>query len=99
MRIFAAVAVFALAPAILPAQEKIDLNVIHKIKTAELGNDSKVMETMHKLTDQYGPRLTNSPQFWAAGDWAIQQMKDWGLAEPHRETWATPKDNPIPQWE
>jgi hypothetical protein len=98
MRIFAAIALFLL-PALLPAQEKIDLNVVHKIKTAELGNDSKIMEIMHKLTDQYGPRLTNSPMYWAAGDWAIGQMKEWGLADPHREAWATPKDNPIPRWE
>src|SRR4051794_9852496 len=98
MRIFVAAALFLL-PALLPAQEKIDLNAIHKIKAAELGNDSKVMEIMHKLTDQYGPRLTNSPMYWAAGDWAIGQMKEWGLTDPHRETWATPKDNPIPSWE
>jgi carboxypeptidase Q len=99
MRKTVAIALFALTSVLLPAQERIDLNVVHKIKTAELGNDSKVMEIMHKLTDQYGPRLTNSPQYWAAGDWAIQQMKEWGLAEPRREMWATPKDNPIPSWQ
>jgi carboxypeptidase Q len=99
MRRFFAIAVIALAPALLAAQERIDLNAIHKLKAAELGSDSKVMEIMHKLTDQYGPRLTNSPQFWAAGDWAIQQMKDWGLTNPHREAWATPADNPIPSWQ
>src|SRR3954447_3125314 len=89
----------AVLPALAPAQEKVDLNVIHKIKTAELGNNSKVMEIMHKLTDQYGPRLTNSPQYRAAGAWAIKQMQDWGLSKPHLETWATPKDTPIPSWQ
>ena len=87
---------FLLVPELLPAQERIDLNVIHKIKTEELGPNSKVMEIMHRLTDQYGPRLTNSPQFRAAGDWAVKQMQEWGLAKPHLEAWATPKDNPIP---
>ena len=72
-------AVSALLLPVLPAQERVDLNVIHKIKTEELGNNSKVMEIMHKLTDQYGPRLTNSPQFRAAGDWAVKQMQEWGL--------------------
>jgi carboxypeptidase Q len=86
-------------PALAPAQEKIDLNVIHKIKAEELGNDSKVMELMHKLTDQYGPRLTNSPQYRVAGDWAVKQMTEWGLAKVHLEKWATPKDNPIPGWQ
>lgn len=99
MRTFAALAVLILAPVVAPAQEKIDLNVVHKIKAAELGDDSKVMELMHKLTDQYGPRLTNSPQYWKAGDWAIEQMKEWGLSEPRREIWATPTDNPIPSWQ
>jgi len=99
MRKTIAIAAIGLTSVLLLAQERIDLNVIHKIKTAELGNGSQVMEIMHKLTDQYGPRLTNSPQYWAAGDWAISQMKEWGLTDPHREAWATPKDNPIPSWE
>ena len=51
--------------------EKIDLNVIHKIKTAEVGGGGRggrapVMEILYNLTDRYGPRLTNSPQFRAA---------------------------------
>src|SRR5690349_645860 len=88
-----------LAVAYLPAQERVDLNVVHRIKTEELGNNSKVMEIMHQLTDHYGPRLTNSPQFRAAGNWAVGQMKEWGLSNVHLEKWATPKDNPIPSWE
>ena len=67
--------------------EKIDLNVIHQIKTAELGGGGgggggrgggrggaarvPIMETLYDLTDRYGPRLTNSPQYRAAGDWAV----------------------------
>jgi carboxypeptidase Q len=92
-------ALFLLAAALLPAQERVDLNVVHKIKTEELGPNSKVMEIMHKLTDQYGPRLANSPQYRAAGDWAVKQMQEWGLTKPHLEMWATPKDNPIPSWQ
>lgn len=102
-----AVPVLALAQ----QQEKVDLNVIHKIKTAELGgggggfgggggrggaaNRAHVMETMWRLTDQYGPRLTNSPQFRAAGDWAVGQLKEWGLTNPHLEKWASD----IPGWQ
>jgi len=100
MRKSVAVALLCLLlPAFAPAQEKIDLNVIHKIKVEELGNNSKVMELMHKLTDQYGPRLTNSPQYRTAGDWAVKQMNEWGLANVKLEKWATPKDNPIPSWQ
>jgi hypothetical protein len=96
---FALALLVLLVSALLPAQEKVDLNVVHKIKTEELGPDSKVMELMYSLTDRYGPRLTNSPQYRAAGDWAVGQMKEWGLANVHLEKWATPKDNPIPGWQ
>ena len=99
MRKTIAIALISVFLPALPAQEKIDLNVIHRIKTEELGANSKVMELMHKLTDQYGPRLTNSPMYRAAGDWAVKQMTEWGLANVHQEKWATPKDNPIPSWQ
>jgi carboxypeptidase Q len=81
--------------------ERIDLNVIHLIKTAEIGGGGgggrggrgparpAIMETLYNLTDRYGPRLTNSPQFRAAGDWAVGQLKEWGLSNVHLEKWAT----------
>ena len=47
------------------------------------------METLYNLTDRYGPRLTNSPQFRAAGDWAVGQLKEWGLSNVHLENFAT----------
>jgi carboxypeptidase Q len=89
-----ALALSLLAAAALQAQEKIDLNMMHKIKT-EAFNNSKVMETMHFLTDRYGPRLTNSQQFRAAGTWATQQLKEWGLSNINLEEW----DAGFPGWE
>ncbi len=47
-----------------------------------------IMNTMYNLTDRYGPRLTNSPQFRAAGDWAVGQLKEWGLSNVQLEKWA-----------
>src|SRR5215469_17304090 len=108
-----------LLPLLSSAQERIDLNVLHKIKTAELGGGgggfgggggggrggaaqrSQVMEIMYNLTDRYGPRLTNSPQFRAAGQWAVGQMKEWGLSNVHLEKWATTggRGGSIPSWE
>ena len=103
-------------PVVLLAQqqEHVDLNVIHRIKTAEFGaggrgggrggaggGGSKVMDIMWNLTDRYGPRLTNSAQFQAAGEWVVSQMKEWGLSNPHLEKWST-KDVPsgaIPGWQ
>jgi hypothetical protein len=83
--------------------ERIDLNVIHKIKTAEIGGGGgfgggggragrgapPIMEILYNLTDRYGPRLVNSPQFRAAGDWAVKQLNEWGLSNVHLEKWAT----------
>src|SRR5271157_5306680 len=99
------------------AVERVDLNVMHKIKTAELGGGggfggggggrggagrgAPIMETMYNLSDRYGPRLTNSPQFRAAGNWAVGQLKEWGLSNVHLEPWST-KDvqgGAIPSWE
>src|SRR4026207_1565290 len=73
-----------LIPALLPAQERVDLAMLTRIKN-EAFNNSKVMETMHQLTDRYGPRLTNSKQFRAAGAWAAKQLTDWGLTNARLE--------------
>jgi hypothetical protein len=108
--------ILVLLPLLAAAQstEKVDLSVIRKIKVAELGDGgggfggggggrggSKVMDTMYNLTDHYGPRLTNSPQFRRAGDWAVSQLKEWGLSNVHLEKWSTAggRGGPIPSWE
>jgi hypothetical protein len=108
-----------LVPLLIVAQqttEKVDLNVIHKIKTAELGGGgrgggggragggrggSQIMNTMYNLTDRFGPRLVNSPQFKRAGDWAVTQLKEWGMSNAHLEKWSTAggRGGAIPSWE
>jgi hypothetical protein len=82
------------AMAIAPAQEKVDLPMMHRIRAEEF-NNSKVMDTMHQLTDRYGPRLTNSKQFRAAGDWAVKQLNAWGLSNVTLEKW----DAGFPGWQ
>jgi len=84
-------------------RESIDLNALHKIKVAEFGSTggnpkSKIEDIAYNLTDRYGPRLTNSPEFRQAADWVVQQLKDWGLANVHMERWATPPNRPLPSW-
>ena len=66
--------------------EHADLGALHKIKTEEFEH-SKVMDILYNLTDRYGPRLTNSPQFRAAGDWAVKQLEEWGLSKARLEKW------------
>lgn len=94
------------------ATEHVDLSVIHKLKAAELnpggggrgggrGAPAPIMETMFHLTDQYGPRLVNSPQFKRAGDWAVKQLQEWGMSNVHLEKWSTAggRGGAIPSWE
>ena len=50
-----------------------------KIRRAA-SEDSSIMRTLHFLTDVHGPRLTGSPRFKAAADWAAGQLREWGLA-------------------
>ena len=69
-----------------PAQEKVDLYTINRIKAEEFQN-SKVMENAFYLSDVYGPRLTGSPGLKAAAEWAVRRMTEWGLANPNMEKW------------
>ena len=70
-------------------QEKIDYEAIYKIKDEGFAR-SQVMNIMSWLTDVYGPRLTNSPGFRKAGEWAVKEMSSWGLANVKLEPWTGP---------
>jgi len=39
------------------------------------------------MSEVYGPRVTNSANHRAAAEWAMQQMKAWGLKNVHLEKW------------
>ena len=84
IRLFVFTACATLAIAQAPSVADLDIN--KKIR-AEENDHSQIMHTMHFLTDIYGPRLTGSPNHKAAAEWAIQQMKDWGLENAHLEPW------------
>ena len=70
--------------------EKVDLGVLHRIKTEAFATHSKVMDTAFYLTDVYGPRLTGSPGVKQAGDWAVKTLSGWGLSNVAMEKWAFP---------
>ena len=56
----------------------------NQIKT-EAYQNSKVMENLFYISEVYGPRVTNSPNHRAAAEWAMKQMKEWGLQNVHLE--------------
>ncbi len=40
---------------------------------------SQALEIVSWLSDVYGPRVTGTPAIEAAGDWAAERMRSWGL--------------------
>jgi carboxypeptidase Q len=73
----------AFLPVVISAQIAADV-VIHQIKLEE-SQHSQVMEYAFNLTERYGPRFTGSPNFRAAGDWAVKELEKIGLASVHQE--------------
>jgi carboxypeptidase Q len=66
--------------------EKLDMDAVSKIRKEGLEN-SKVMDIAFHLTDVSGPRLTNSPGYFRAANWAKDEMKKWGLSNAALEPW------------
>lgn len=71
---------------VAPRAEKTAAEIVFRIRD-EGKFHSQIMQTMHFLTDIYGPRLTGSPNYRAAADWALRQMNDWGFENGHLEPW------------
>ncbi len=67
-----------LLPLSLVAEEKVDLYTMHRIRAEERDN-SKLMDTLFYLTDLNGPRLTNSPNYFAAANWVVSRLKEYGI--------------------
>jgi carboxypeptidase Q len=68
------------------AQEPVDLATLARIREEGLTR-SQVEATFNHLTNVIGPRLTGSPAFKQAADWAEARLKSYGLAEVHQESW------------
>jgi len=66
------------------AGDKVDLDALAQIKREAFEN-SKVMENLYYISEVYGPRVNNSRNYRAAAEWAMQQMKAWGLKNVHLE--------------
>ena len=68
------------------AQEKVDTTMISRIKKEGFDN-SQVMNILSMLTDIHGPRLTNSPGYKKAAEYAKATMEGWGLQNVHYDQW------------
>ena len=70
----------ALAAAWAPtfATEPIDAALASRLREEGLKR-GQAAQTMHRIFDGFGARLTASPSYKAAADWAVGQFKAWGL--------------------
>src|SRR6185295_16527349 len=66
--------------------ERVDLTAIDKIK-AEANRQSQLMEVARNITTVSGPRITNSPNVRAAGEYARKKLVEWKLDDVRLETW------------
>ena len=85
-----AVALTACAIAVvgLAAQsgDKLDYGMLTKIRDEGL-NRSQAMDIVGWMGDVYGPRMTGSPGYKQAADWAVKKMTDLGFSNVHLEKW------------
>lgn len=79
------------------APERIDTALNAKIRAEGLER-SQLMRLVHMMTDVHGPRLTGSPQYQAAAEWAVKEMTALGMTNAHleafnwgREGWSNEK--------
>jgi len=63
----------------LMAQEKVDLEMVYKIKTEGIGY-SQIQDLSFHLTDYLGPRLSGSTNLRNARNWTAEKFRDWGLS-------------------
>ena len=68
------------------AQDTMDYATLARLQDEGL-NRSQVMDHVGYLADVVGPRLTGSPGFKQAADWAVKRLSDWGLANAKTEKW------------
>jgi carboxypeptidase Q len=64
----------------------VDTAMSAKIR-AEAKSGSQVSQVFDTLTIDIGPRLTNSPAFYRAVDFAVDKLKSWGFADTQKEAW------------
>ena len=69
------------------AQSPVDLGTVGRIKQEALTR-SQAMDHVGWLSDVYGPRVTGTPNYARAAEWAMKRMNEWGLANVREERFA-----------
>ena len=82
------VLLLGLVPLQAGAQEKLDLQMVQRIRREGLEN-SQIADLLIYLCDVHAPRLPASPQYVKAGEWVIAKAKELGLANAQMEPYGT----------
>ena len=77
----------AAVPAAAAPPEPVDLEMVTRIRD-EAFNRSKAFEALSKLCDGIGPRLTGSPSYRSAAEWAKAELTKLGLSNVRIESFA-----------
>jgi hypothetical protein len=65
--------------------DEVDLAMVNRIKDQAF-NHSRVMDYLHNLSDENGPRLAGSPGYRRAANWVAGALEAEGLGNVHLET-------------
>jgi hypothetical protein len=85
MKVRTVVAALALSTiTVAQAQSPVDPGTVSRIKQEALTR-SQVMDHVSWMSDVYGPRVTGTPNYQRAADWAIKKFNEWGFANVHTE--------------
>jgi hypothetical protein len=74
-------------PVTLLAQAPADRDAVYAAIRKEGNDNSKIMHTLHILTDLYGPRLTGSPNHVNSAKWIMRELMSWGFENTALEPW------------
>jgi hypothetical protein len=85
-KIFSALLACMFMGSVLAQSEKMDTTMVSKIKKEGFDN-SQVMSILSMLTDVHGPRLTNSPGYKKAAEYARTTFQSWGLQNAAFDSW------------
>jgi len=77
--------VLVVSPILSVTARQSDLTAVSQRIRAEAFAHSRIMDYAFYLTDVYGPRLTGSPNFRAAGEWAMRELGSLGLSNVRKE--------------
>ncbi len=87
MRRIVTLALLLAGPATVRGQEPVDLDMVARIRAEGLER-SNALALFEHMTTVIGPRLTASPAYRQAADWARDRLAAWSLANARLEPFA-----------